>query len=329
MNGLSRRRAMSILGALIAAPALRAIAHAQRPVPLLAVLEPGSATGPPGGERYFREALTKLGWVEGRTIRVEIRHGEWRADHMVAMARELVALRPAVLYTHSDLGARAAMQATTTIPIVVGASADLVAVAGMRSVAQPGGNVTGVSANQPELDRKRLEILKEAVPSASKIGYVFNRLAISDAALQALDESARRLGVRVIRAGIHEPGQTDAAFAAMAKDGAQAVLVQDSVILARYSEQVVAMALKHRLPSISQIPTFAERGGLLQYGADIFEMFRRSAGHVDRILKGAKAGELPIEQPTKVDLIVNQRTAKALGITIPRAILARADRVID
>ena len=290
MKVLSRRRAMSILGGLIVAPAVRGIAHAQRPVPLLATLEPSSASSPPGGTRYFREALAKLGWAEGRTIRIETRHGEW---------------------------------------IVVGASADLVAVAGMRSVAQPGGNVTGVSANQPELDRKRLEILKEAVPVASKIAYVFNRAAISDVALQALDESARRLGVRIVRAGIDEPGQTEAAFAAVAKEGAQAVLVQDSVILSRYSDRVTAMALKHRLPAISQIPNFAERGGLLQYGADVLEMFRRSAGHVDRILKGAKPGELPIEQPTKVDLIVNQRTAKALGITIPPAILARADRVIE
>lgn len=329
MKILSRRRALSILGALTTIPVLRGIAHAQRPLPLLAILEPSSASSPPGGPRYFREALAKLGWAEGRTIRIETRYGEWRLDRMAAMARELVALRPDVLYTHSDQGARVAMQATTTIPIVVGASADLVAVAGMRSVAQPGGNVTGVSANQPELDRKRLEILKEAVPVASKIGYVFNRAAISDVALQALDESARRLGVRIVRAGIDEPGQRDAAFADMTKEGAQAVLVQDSVILSRHSDRITALALKHRLPAISQIPNFAERGGLLQYGADVLEMFRRSAGHVDRILKGAKAGELPIEQPTKVDLIVNQRTAKALGIAIPPVILARADRVIE
>jgi putative tryptophan/tyrosine transport system substrate-binding protein len=130
-------------------------------------------------------------------------------------------------------------------------------------------------------------------------------------------------------AGIREPAQTEAAFAAMAKQGAQAVIVQDSVILSRFSEQVAALALKHRLPSISQSPRFAERGGLLQYGADVSEMFRRSAVHVDKILKGSKAGDLPIEQPTKVGLIVNQRTAQALGLTLPPVILVRADQVIE
>jgi putative ABC transport system substrate-binding protein len=327
--GVTRRRAMSILGVLIAGPVSWGIVHAQRAVPLLAMLEPGSASGPQGGVVHFREALAKLGWDEGRTIRIETRYGDWRIDHLAAMARELVALKPAVLYTHSDQGAREAMKATTTIPIVVGAAADLVTVAGMRSVAHPGGNVTGVSANQPELDRKRLEILKETISEASRVGYVFNRAAISEASLQALDESARRLGVSIVRAGIREPAQTEAAFAAMAKGGAQAVIVQDSVILSRFSEQVAALALKHRLPSISQSPRFAERGGLLQYGADVSEMFRRSAVHVDKILRGSKAGDLPIEQPTKVGLIVNQRTAQALGLTLPPVILVRADQVIE
>jgi putative ABC transport system substrate-binding protein len=189
--------------------------------------------------------------------------------------------------------------------------------------------VTGVSANQPELDRKRLEVLKESVPGASKIGYLFNAAAITDRALAALDQAAARLGVRIIRAPIREPGQIDAAFAGLVRDGAAAILVQDSVILSRPAPQVIELALRHRLPSISQIPQFAERGGLLQYGADVPEMFRRSAGHVDRILKGARPGDLPIEQPTKVDLIVNRQTATALGLTIPAVILVRADRVID
>jgi len=324
---LIRRRAMSILGVLIAAPVLPGIVHAQRPVPLLAILEPGTSQG--GGVVQFRDALAKLGWNDGRTIRIEIRYGNWSIDHMAAMGRELVALKPAVLYTHSDQGVRALMQATTTIPIVVGAAADLVTVAGMRSMAQPGGNVTGVSANQPELDRKRLQILKEAVSAAPTIGYLFNSVAIPETSLQALDESARHLGVRVVRAGIREPSQTEAAFVAMVKEGAQAVIVQDSVIFARYIGQIAALALKHRLPSISQSPGFAEGGGLLQYGADVFEIFRRSAGHVDKILKGGKAGDLPIEQPTKVSLIVNQRTARALGLTIPPSVLVRADEVIQ
>jgi putative ABC transport system substrate-binding protein len=220
------------------------------------------------------------------------------------------------------------MQATTSVPIVVGAAADLLALGGVQSLAHPGGNVTGVTHAQPELDRKRLELLKETVPSVTRITYLFETDAVPATALQALDDSGRLVGVRLQRISVREPGQIEAAVVSMVKEGAQAVLVQDAMLLSRHAERVTALALKHRLPTMSQIPSFAERGGLLQYGADVFELFRRSANHVDRILKGARPGDLPIEQPTKVDLIVNLRIAKALGLTIPPSVLVRADHTI-
>ena len=245
------------------------------------------------------------------------------------MARDLVALKPDVLYTSSVGCVRAAMQATTSIPIVVGAVADLVALGGVQSLARPGGNVTGVTHAQHGLDRKRLEILKEAVPSVSKIAYLFDPLAIPETALRALDESASQLKVQLQRVGVTKPDQLEVAFTDIVSKRAQAVLVQDAEMLFRYWERVTALALRHRLPSISEIPGFAELGGFLQYGADVFELFRRSATHVDKILRGAKPGDLPVEQPTKFELVINLKTAKALGLTTPPSVLGRADQVIE
>jgi putative tryptophan/tyrosine transport system substrate-binding protein len=298
-------------------------------LPLVAILDPGFASTPSIGTAYFKRALEQLGWVDGRTVRFETRYCEYRPDRTAAMAKELVALKPDVLYTSSDGPVRAAMQATTSIPIVVGAVADLVALGGVQSLARPGGNVTGVTHAQHELDRKRLEILKEAVPSVSRMAYLFDPRAIPETALRALDESASQLKVRLQRVGVNKPDELEAAFTAIVSQRAQAVLVQDAQMLSRYSERVTALALQHRLPSISQIPRFVERGGLLQYGADVFELFRRSATHVDKILRGAKPGDLPVEQPTKVDLSINLKTAKTLGLRIPQSVLVRADQVIQ
>jgi len=295
-------------------------ADAQAPLPLVAILEPGPKATPSGGVQHFTEALAVLGWVDGRTVRIETRYGEWDPERTTAMAQA---------YTHSDRAARVAMRATTSVPIVVGAAADLVAVAGLKSLARPGGNVTGVTANQPELDRKRLEVLKGAVPAITRVAYMFNPDGIPEEALVALDAAARRLGIKLQRLPVRDPGQAEAAFAGAVRAAAQGVLVQDTTILARHTDRVIGLAARHRLPAISQIPGFAERGGLLQYGADVYAMFRQSAGHVDRILKGARPGDLPIEQPTRISLIVNQKTAKALGIVLPPVILLRADQIIE
>jgi len=238
-------------------------------------------------------------------------------------------LKPDVLYTHSDGAARAAIRATTSIPIVVGAAADLLALGGINSLARPGGNVTGVTHAQPELDRKRLEILKEAAPSVARIAFLVDPQGIPELDVGALSRAAELLKIRLERVSVNRPDELTTAFSVIVKDGAQAVLVQDTFMLSRSSERVTALALQHRLPTVSQIPRFAERGGLLQYGADVLELFRRSAAYVDKILRGAKPGDLPIEQPTKVDLIINLKTAKALGLTIPPSLLLRADQVIE
>jgi putative ABC transport system substrate-binding protein len=331
MSAPGRRLATVILvlagGLATTAP----LAQAQSPsrLPLIAILEPGSASDAPRGLARFKQAMSELGWVEGRTIRFETRYGNWQPDRTAAMARELVSLKPDVIYTYSDGAVRAVASATTSIPVVVGVAGDLLGMGVVKSLAQPGGNVTGMTLAMPELDRKRLEVLKEAIPRASSVVFLF-MAGTSEVWLSGLDDSARRLGIQIRRVAVREPGEIEGAFAAaIAKGESHAVLVQDSPLFARHVDRVTALALKHRLPTMAQIPRFAERGGLLQYGADVLETFRRSATHVDKILRGAKPGDLPVEQPTKVDLIVNLKTAKALGLTLPPAIMVRADRVIE
>jgi ABC-type uncharacterized transport system substrate-binding protein len=287
------------------------------------------AAAPSYGTGFFKKALEQLGWIEGRTIRFETRYGEFQPERMSAIARDLVALKPDVFYTHSDGAVLEAMRATTSIPIVAGAAGDLLALGSVRSLARPGGNVTGVTHARPELDRKRLEILKEAVPSVSRITFLFSASAIPETQTLRLNEAAALLKVQLQRVGVSKPDELEPAFNAMAKERTEAILVQDAHMLARFSERVTSLALRYRLPTMSQAPRFAERGGLLQYGADVWELFRRSANHVDKILRGAKASDLPVEEPTKIDLVINLKTAKALGLTIPPSLLARADQVIE
>lgn len=271
IESISRRTFLVLIaadfgGELLAPPR---VVHAQPArLPLIAILSPTSASTPPGGIVHFKRALAELGWVEGRTVRFETRFGDWQSDRTLEVARELVALAPDVLFTHSQAGARAALQTTKSVPIVVGAAADLLAVGGISSVAHPGGNVTGLTHGQPELDRKRLEILKEAVPSVVRIAYLFQQEAVPDDALQALNKSGQFLNVDIEHFSVRQPGEIESAFGDMRRSRIQAVLVQDAALLSRYADRVTAFALKHRLPTISQSPRFAEFGGLLQYGAE-------------------------------------------------------------
>ncbi|HEY3045735.1 MAG TPA: ABC transporter substrate-binding protein [Vicinamibacterales bacterium] len=294
----------------------------------IAILEPGPEKRPTPGFTHMKKGLAELGWVEGRTARFETRYADWQPHRMVELAQELVLLKPDVLYTHSTPAVQAAMQATTSIPIVVGLAADLLGMGAVKSLAKPGGNVTGMTGAMHELDHKRLEVLKEAVPSASRIADLVVPGAWPEPALRRLEDSAQLLGVRLQRIAVREL-KLEAAFSEMMKERVQAVFVRDAASLAANVDQVAALALKYRLPTISQIPRFAESGGLLQYGADNFDMLRRSATHVDRILKGAKPADLPVEQPTTVELAVNLKTARLLGIALPPAIMTRAARVIE
>jgi len=248
---------------------------------------------------------------------------------MSDVARRVVTLKPDVIFTHGPTAMiRVVTQATATIPIVVGSGGDLVAAGFAKSIARPGGNVTGMTVLADELESKRLEILKETVPKLQR-GTVLVAATTSPAYMEVLRQAGRRLDINLQFARVSTPKELPQTFREIRDGGGDAVLVQEGPMLASSASDIAALALTSRLPSISQVPRFAEAGGLLQYGADIVDVFRRSASHVDKVLRGTKPADIPIEQPAKFTLIVNLKTARTFGITIPPSVLARADRVIE
>ncbi len=314
---------------LLAAPVAAQVPQSGR-VSRIGLLFTGSP--PPESNRAveaLRRGLRDLGYVEGRTIQLEYRWApEGGSDQLPGLAAELVRLGVDVIVAQTNVHTRAASQATSTIPIVFGAVSDPVESGLVAGLARPGGNVTGSSLLAPEVVRKLLEFLKEAVPDASRIAV----LADPEGSVQSRKEAeagAQVLGLRLHRLDVRDPRELDQAFQAAMAARAQAVITIPSSFFARHRGRVAELALKSRLPAVSIETGFAEAGGLLSYGPNIPDSFRRAALYVDKILKGAKPADLPVEQPTKFDLVLNLKTAKALGLTIPPSVLVRADRVIE
>ena len=277
----------------------------------------------------FRHRLRELGYEENKTLLIEYRWAEGKLDRLPGLAAELVALRVDVIVTHASSGARAAKEATTTIPIVAATMGDPVEDGLAASLARPGGNLTGFVIEDRELHLKRCELLKEVAPKASRLGIlVAPTVQMSDAWFEALQTGARSLGVRLQRVNVRADDLAGA-FSTMAQDGVNALNVGSVAWVLDHRAAIAALAVKHRLPTIGGPRRFAEGGGLLAYGASSVDLWRRAAGYVDRILKGAKPAELPIEQPTKFELHINLKTAKALGLTIPQTLLLRADQLIQ
>jgi putative ABC transport system substrate-binding protein len=272
----------------------------------------------------FRQGLRELNYVEGRNISLEYRSAEGRANRLFDLAAELVRLKVHVMVAITSLGVRAAKQATSTIPIGVD---DAVEQGFVASLARPGGNITGISTLNPELSGKRLELLKEAFPKVSRVAVL--REAVGGASsLRATIEAARVLGVHLQILELRDPNELDSAFAAMTRERAGALDVLPGLMITGYMRQIVDLAGKARLPVIFPDGHFVESGGLMSYGPSLSEMYRLAATYVDKILKGAKPADLPVEQPVKFELIINLKTAKQIGLTIPPNVLARADRVI-
>ena len=287
-------------------------------------------TGKLWPRRHFDEAMQRLGWAEGRNLAVDRRVTGEDSERRKTAAAELIATNPDVIVAAGTLDAQTVLALTRTIPIVVIRGQDLVETGLVNSLARPGGNDTGIVVRGEELDGKRLELLHELMPAAARIsvlGYTRGpRSAPRAAAIEAL---ARPLGMRVTARMVSEAGEIDGAFAACAADHDQAVLVQGSSLIFENQPRLVALAAQYHLPAIYQLREFVDSGGLLSYGEVTRENFERAASLVDKILKGAKPADLPVEQPTRFELVVNLKTAKALGLTIPPAILARADEVIE
>jgi putative ABC transport system substrate-binding protein len=276
----------------------------------------------------FIEGLRQLGHAEGRDVTIEHRYAEDRLDALAGLAAELLRVGAEVVVTQGTPAARAAKQATATVPIVMINVGDPVRAGLIASLPRPGGNVTGLTLVAPEMTVKRLELLKETLPKVARVAVLWDSASTGFDADGTLTAAARSLGLRLQRVEVRAPKDLEGALAEARRNRAEALLVLPSPILNYQRARLVELAAKEKLPASYQSSEFVEAGGLMSYGPDLPDIARRAATYVDKILKGAKPADLPVEQPVKFELVVNMKTAKALGLTIPPAILTRADEVI-
>jgi len=284
----------------------------------------------------FRDAMRRLGYIEGSTLQIDYRWAAGSEQRAEELAAELAASNVEVIVTATTAAIRATMRATKSIPIVMAASADPVIAGIVASHAQPGGNVTGLSMVSTDTATKRLQLLRELLPSATRVAVLLfgasapgprdqgNALLV-----EQLRTASRQFGMSLVVAGIASGADIAAAFATMERNAAQALIVQASAVTIDNRARIVELAATHRLPAVYETEGFVDAGGLLSYGPSLVDMYRRSATYVDKILRGAKPASLPIEQPDKYDLVIHRKTARALGLKIPQALILRADRLIE
>jgi len=321
--------ALSLLAAPLAAEAQQAAKVAR-----IGYLSPNLATSPHLREA-FREGLRDLGYVEGRNLVIEYRDAEGKVERLPALAAELVALKVDVIVAEggNTRVPLAATQATRTLPIVFASAADPVGSGLVTSLARPGGNVTGLSSLAPELVGKCLEQLKQAVPGVSRVAVLWQPGGFGERTekdmLKEAEVAARALGVRLQFVEARGPEDFDRTFSDMTRARAGALTVLGSAMFFNERRRLVDLAAKNRLPAVYAQREFVDAGGLMSYGPDLADLLRRAATYVDKILKGTKSGDLPIEQPKKFELVINLKTAKALGLTIPQSVLGRVDEVIQ
>ena len=306
------------------------LSAAQKPakVPQIGYLSAGPS-GPSPNIEAFREGLRVLGYVEGKTIVIEYRYAAGREDRLADLAAELVRLKVDLIVTDSSPAARAAQIATKTIPVVMAASGDPIGTGLIASLSRPGGNITGLTHLSPELSGKRLELLKEAFPKASRVAVLWNGANPDKASdFRETEAAARALGVQIQSLEVRGPNDFDKAFAAATSRRAQSLITLSDPLTGSHGRRILDFALKNRLPAMYGERGFVDAGGLMSYGHIPSDLHRRSAIFVDKILKGTKPADLPVEQPIKFELIINLKTAKQIGLTIPPNLLARADKVI-
>ena len=329
---IDRRTFLAGTGALLLAAPLAAEAQQAAKIARIGYLVTNLASASHVHDA-FRQGLRDLGYVEGRNVVIEYRDAEGKLERLPALAAELVALKVDVIVASSPPAALAAKQATRTLPIVFASSGDPVTSGLVTSLARPGGNVTGLSALTQELVGKRLELLKQAVPGVSQVAVLWHPGVLGERtdkdALKGAEVAARALGVRPQFVETRGPADFDRAFSDMTRARAGALTVLPSTMFTSERRRLVDLVAKNRLPAMYPWREFVDAGGLMAYGPDLADSFRRAATYVDKILKGAKPGDLPVEQPTKFELVINLRAAKALGLTIPQSLLLRADQVIQ
>ncbi len=330
---LSRRAFVGSLAALAMSPTFMFTlqsAYAQQPAsPRRIGVLLGGSSHEEKVQQAFRQGLLDAGYVEGRDVVIEWRSADGDYTRLPQMAADLVQSRVDVIVVRSTPAAEAAKRATSTIPIVLAIVADPIVTGLVASFSHPGGNVTGLSAMTEDLSAKRLQLLKEALPRLTRVAVLWNPdTAFHKGVIEQLKASAPSLSIKLKFVSAQTPEEFDAAFSAMKQARVQALYVIEDALFFTNRKTLVRLASNARLPIVYWIKEFAEDGGLMSYGASYADLMRRSAGYVDKILKGAKPGDLPIEQPTKFELVVNLKTARAFGITIPQSILVRADEVI-
>src|SRR5215813_7334671 len=321
---------VSLALVLLAAPLA---AEAQHPAQSYRIgyLGPGSGSTLPAALDAFRQQLRQLGYVEGQNLGIEYRWAADRDDQLPRLAADLVRLKVDVIVVEGHTPAiLAAKQATSTIPIVMGVSGDPVKTRLVESLARPGGNVTGLSLLTPELAPKRLELLKEAIPQLARVAVLWNAAnPVKVLDWQETQAAASTLGLTLQSLEVHGPTAFNEAFDAATRDRADALVVLPDGLINSHRSQIVDFAATRRLPGMYPYREFVEAGGLMSYAPSYTDLFRRAATYVDKLLKGAKPADLPVEQPTKFEFVINLKTAQALGLTIPPSVLGRADQVIE
>ena len=326
----TRRELLIALGAGALAAPLASFAQQQTAkIARIGFLGSESASGYASRVEALRAGLRDLGYVEGKNIVIEFRWAEGKRDRLPDLAAELVRIKVGVLVTHGTPGTRAAKNATTTIPIVMAASGDPVASGLVTSLARPGGNVTGSTFFSPELAAKRLELLKEAFPRTKRVAVLMHPdNPLNGPVLTAMERTTRSLKLELKQFEVRGPDEFKNAFSAMTKSRVDAVTIGQDGMLQANVRAIADLATKKRIPSTGS-KEFGEAGGVIGYGVDFLELWRRAAVFVDKILKGTKPGDIPVERATRFELVINLKTAKALGIKIPNSILVRADKVIE
>ena len=307
-------------------------AEAQQPkhVPVIGFFRSGSALSVAAEREAFLKALKRLGYMDGKNVTIEYRYAEGKAERWPELISDLVNIKVDIIVTAGTGAARAAKKATSTIPIVVGTAGDLVRTGIVASLAKPGGNVTGITEISPDSAGKRLELLKEIVPSASRVAVIWHSQGESsdDEELKEIDSAARQFGVKVLSSGIRDARELQAAYTDIAANKAHAAVILRNSVSMSNRKTLAQLAMKIGLPSMCEGHDFVHDGCLVSYGPDLLHNWWRAAALVDKIFKGAKPADLPVEQPTKFEVVINLKTAKHIGVAIPQNVLARADKVI-
>lgn len=327
MDQVGRRHFLIAAGALLAARRVGAAQQAR--IARIAFLGLTTAQAASRGLEEFRAGLRELGYIEGKNIVIEYRWAERDYTRLPKLAADLVQLKPDVIVTHAQVGVRALKLASETIPIVMATGGDLVEAGLVKSLARPGGNITGSTILNPEVSVKRLEILRDALPYAQRVALLRYQASEGFRPIQReLERAANSLRLTLLYFDTRSPEEFESAFAAMSKAGVQAVVINETPVLTMERKRIAQLAAKARLPSIGNV-VYAPAGGLLGYGVANNLLYRRAAYFVDKILKGTNPGDIPIEQATRFEMVVNLKTAKELGVTIPPIVMVRADRVIE